>query len=385
MPHIIYNFSIYQCDVKVFGSQETGLFLPTSDIDMVVILEDEKIKEEDKRKQPKNTQKEEEEYEMDNWSVHDGTSPLVRLGDALATKWRDELSYLEVIEKTRIPIVKFTHKPSNLSIDICFDQTTGIQAADLVKKFMDAMPPLKPLTFVLKYFMVARGLNEPYSGGIGSFMLQMMIVSYLQHRQREEHSYGRETDKYTNLGSLLIEFLELHGTDFNYVTTGISVRNDGFYFPKGSKDRKEHFWQPGRPNSLALENPFEITADVGRVSFRMPLIQRSFDVAFKVLMSHVAEPVVQTDSILASILPPTEEMTKRATLLKVANTEQLAKASGVPISKQSLNANSSSHHFSENNNRRKITKSNNNPYDYMSSSSEESCYKHKRKKTRRGY
>jgi non-canonical poly(A) RNA polymerase PAPD5/7 len=156
-------------------------------------------------------------------------------------------------------------------------------------------------------------------------MLQMMIVSFLQHRER--HAYNNQdraregTANTMNLGSMLLEFFELYGMDFNYLTTGISVRSDGFYFPKGAKGKKEFFHQPSRPFSLSIENPFDITADVGKASFRMQLIAKSFETAMRVLLSHTAEPFVPTESILASILPPTEEMFKRATMLKVLNIE----------------------------------------------------------------
>lgn len=320
-----------KCKVEVFGSQATGLFLPSSDIDLVVLMDDADKEQREQTMEQLNSEKDKADFEMKNWDVHEGTSPLTRLGDVLFTKWKDEISFLEVIEKTRIPIVKFTHKATNLSIDICFNQTTGVQAANLMKKFMEAMPPLKPLTFILKYFLVSRDLNEPYSGGIGSFMLQMMIVSFLQHRAREEYSAGRDSGKYTNLGSLLLEFLELYGVDFNYITTAISVRNDGYYFPKGGKGKKEYFWQVQRPNSLAMENPFDITSDVGRASFRMPLIQKSFEVSFRILLAHVSEPLQPTQSVLATILPTTQEMKSRATLLKVLNIENAVKLSGIPL------------------------------------------------------
>ena len=150
---------------------------------------------------------------------------------------------------------------------------------------MDALPPLRPLTFVLKYFMAARGLNQPYTGGVGSFLLQMMIVSFLQHRERDDKINRRLS--VPNLGALLLEFFEFFSTDFNFITTGISIRFDGFFFPKGSSDRKTDFWQPQKPFSLAMENPFEISSDVGVSSFRISVVQRSFEVAFKILLSCV--------------------------------------------------------------------------------------------------
>lgn len=290
------------CQVDVFGSQATGLCLPTSDIDIAIQLSETDTKTMEEGGGADSS--------LENWDAPTD-NPLHRLAAALRGEWLKELSYLEVIENTRVPLVKFTHEPTNICVDVCFNQTTGVQAAQLMLRFMEALPPLRPLTFVLKYFMAARGLNQPYTGGVGSFLLQMMIVSFLQQRERDALNNRRPSLQ--NLGSLLIEFFELYSTDFNFVTTGISVRFDGFYFPKGATERKKDFWQENRPFSLAMENPFEVTADVGISSFRMSVVQKSFDVGFKILLSHVTEPVDPTISILASILPPTDEMRKRST------------------------------------------------------------------------
>ncbi|KAL3763556.1 hypothetical protein ACHAW5_008099 [Stephanodiscus triporus] len=235
---------------------------------------------------------------------------------------REYLSYLEVIEQTRVPLVKFTIAPHGIDVDVCFDQPHGPESADLMHRFMESMPPLRPLTFVLKYFLASRDINKPFTGGIGSYLLQLMIVSYLQHRAREDVSRRHGADgRHYNLGSLLLDFLELYGVDFNYVTTGISVRHDGYYFPKGLKERRESFWQPSRPFGIAMENPLDPTADVGAGAFRMQMIQRIFGHAFRTLLAYVSEPAEPTDSILARIIPPTEEMERR----------MIAKRRGVPI------------------------------------------------------
>eukprot|EP00934_Nitzschia_sp_Nitz4_P001893 Nitzschia sp. Nitz4//scaffold128_size63911//6687//7961//NITZ4_006212-RA/size63911-processed-gene-0.126-mRNA-1//-1//CDS//3329534811//1893//frame0 len=297
-------------EVEVFGSQATGLFLPSSDIDIAIHLSEQdsaglENKEEDEEAPTKASLKE----DMENWDSPSG-SPLRRLEQALREQWIDDLSYLELIENTRVPLVKFTHKPTDISVDVCFNQTTGGHAAELMKRYLEALPPLRPLTFVLKYFMASRGLNQPYTGGVGSFMLQLMIISFLQHREREAR-YNRRPNP-SCLGSMLIEFFEFYSLDFNYITTGVSVRFDGFYFPKGAKDRKGVFYQPTRPFSFALENPLDVALDVGSPSFRISIIQRSFEVAFKAILTHVTEPFEPTLSILASVLPVSEEMMGRA-------------------------------------------------------------------------
>ena len=317
------------CKVDVFGSQATGLCLPTSDIDIAIqIKEESKKKKKRKMKKKSNGEgtennnnnkqgevgsvdetddsdskmisKEQELEDMENWDKPSG-SPLHRLATALREQWLDDLSYLEVIENTRVPLVKFTHAPTKISIDVCFNQKTGPQAAALMHQYMEALPPLRPLTFVLKKFMASRGLNQPYTGGVGSFLLQLMIITFLQQRERD--SLNNRRASLHNLGALLVEFFEFYSTDFNFITTGISVRYDGFFFPKGSADRKKDYWQPQRPFSIAMENPLDPTYDVGTPSFRIGAVQRSFEVAFKTLLCYVSDPIVPAVSILATILP----------------------------------------------------------------------------------
>jgi non-canonical poly(A) RNA polymerase PAPD5/7 len=313
---ILETFPDEVTEVQVFGSQATGLFLPSSDIDLVVHTVKEDKSDTAKESNSKNTgnkkQAPEEDLEKD-WDKPTG-SVMERLAEALREQWWSELSYLEVIPNTRVPLIKFCHAPTGTQVDVCFDQTTGPPAAVLMKTYLSALPPLRPLTFVLKYFLSARGLNEPYSGGVGSFMLQLMIVGFLQHRERDAFNYRRAG--LNNLGAMLLEFLELYGMQFNYMTTGMSIRHDGFFFPKGAADRKEIFWQPSRPFSMALENPLDTTADVGKASFRIGMIQRAFAVAYKMVLAHTATPLEPTmnGSILETILPPTNEMRERAVM-----------------------------------------------------------------------
>lgn len=296
--------------VEVFGSQETGLFLPTSDIDIVVTTEDVDDVERSERGGEATETAVGDDASSDQMK---SVSPLQRFANAIQEDWLDELSYFEVIEKTRVPLVKFRHAPTNIQVDVCFNQPTGPPAAQLMKRYMEALPPLRPLTIVMKYFLAARGLNEPYSGGVGSFMLQLLIVAFLQHRERDAVNFKRPT--LYNLGTLLLEFFELYGCQFNYLTTGISLRNDGFFFPKGASDRRKVFWQQERPLMVALENPLDITHDVGTTSFRFNIVQRSFSAAYKILLCYTAAPVLEyVPSILAIVLPPTDYMSSRLIL-----------------------------------------------------------------------
>ena len=56
------------------------------------------------------------------------------LADALLACWGDSLTYLEVLEHTRVPLVKLTHGPTNLSVDVSFDMKTGPLAGGLMRR-----------------------------------------------------------------------------------------------------------------------------------------------------------------------------------------------------------------------------------------------------------
>ena len=155
--------------------------------------------------------------------------------------------------------------------DVSFDVESGLRTGKLVRSYIDAMPPLRPLVLVLKFFLSQRGLNETFTGGVGSFMMQMMVVSFLQMRHRTDCATNLASAP--NLGALLLEFFELYGKDFNYGATGISVRHHGSYFPKRSRG-----WDyPQRPQLLALENPDDASLDVGKNSFAMTRVKRAFE------------------------------------------------------------------------------------------------------------
>ena len=109
-------------------------------------------------------------------------------------------------------------KKTEINVDISFNRTNGIYCVKLVKFLQKKYPELRPLILILKAFLKSRQLNETYHGGVGSFLLTMLVTSYLQ---REYKKGG--TDK-IDLGRHLINFFELYGQIFNYEHVGISIR-----------------------------------------------------------------------------------------------------------------------------------------------------------------
>eukprot|EP01137_Pigoraptor_chileana_P013615 Opistho-2@67330 len=96
-----------------------------------------------------------------------------------------------------------------------------------------------------------------------------MIASFLQMQPRNRRALPTQQ---SNLGVSLIEFFELYGKDFNYIRTGISVRNGGSYFPKADRG----WYDPFKPSLLAIEDPHQQDNDISRNSFAIAFVRQAF-------------------------------------------------------------------------------------------------------------
>ena len=142
--------------VRVFGSFSTGLYLPESDIDLVCIgtgLEGA----------PKNVR---------GRALHALAAAIRRAG------W--PVHSLEVVDKAKVPIVKLVDGSSGVAVDVCIEERTGIASSGLAKKASGQFPAYRVLVLVLKRFLNDRGLHDTFTGGIGSYLLQLMVISSLQ-------------------------------------------------------------------------------------------------------------------------------------------------------------------------------------------------------------
>ncbi|CAN0901386.1 Terminal nucleotidyltransferase 4B [Linum grandiflorum] len=156
------------CNVEVFGSFRTGLYLPTSDIDVVIL------------------------------SSHVITPQTGLRAISRALSQRGIAKKILVIAKARVPIIKFVETRSGLSFDISFDVDNGPKAADFIKDAVVRWPSLRPLCLILKVFLQQRELNEVYTGGIGSYALLTMLMAALKNQSSERSSPEH------NLGVLLV-------------------------------------------------------------------------------------------------------------------------------------------------------------------------------------
>ncbi|XP_033626501.1 terminal nucleotidyltransferase 4A-like [Asterias rubens] len=255
--------------VDIYGSYRTMLYLPTSDIDLVVFGDL-------------------------------GDCPYFRIGNELEKSNIAEMGSIKVLDKASVPIVKLTDDLTKVKVDISFNMRTGTACAKLIEDFIKQFPRLPYLVFVLKQFLLQRDLNEVWTGGISSYSLILMAVSFLQMHVRPEP---------TNLGVQLIEFFELYGVNFNYFKTGISVMDGGRYFSK--EDAREKMAQGYRTSLLCIEDPLNPGTDICKSSYGFMEVRKAFGYAYSVLKQGLLTRLDQEnyiDSILGRIVRVTDEV-----------------------------------------------------------------------------
>ncbi|CAK9056128.1 Terminal nucleotidyltransferase 4A (DNA polymerase sigma) (LAK-1) (Non-canonical poly(A) RNA polymerase PAPD7) (PAP-associated domain-containing protein 7) (TRAMP-like complex polyadenylate polymerase) (Terminal guanylyltransferase) (Terminal uridylyltransferase 5) (TUTase 5) (Topoisomerase-related function protein 4-1) (TRF4-1) [Durusdinium trenchii] len=234
--------------VHIFGSTSTSLNLPSADIDVAIV-------------------------NVTNLRV---TTAMKQLAERMLE--RQEVSKVEIIQSAKVPVMKVQQRTTGLMADIVINKTDGLDTAKFVREQMAIFPAMPPLVLFLKLFLAQRNLHETYMGGLGSYLLVCVVLSFLQlhpsAQQQRLHSAS-------TLGKLLLDFFRYYGQEFRYATQGISVLNGGALF-----DRQQRgFTARTRTGqaTLCLESPSEPSLDIGSRVFKIGIIRAAFNHGYHVL------------------------------------------------------------------------------------------------------
>ncbi|KNC97146.1 uncharacterized protein SPPG_07537 [Spizellomyces punctatus DAOM BR117] len=278
-----------RAEVHVFGSFETKLYLPSSDVDVVIL----------------------ERSAYPPICLHQLETAVKRAGIA---------SKIEVIRNAKVPIIKIVDALTKFPADISFNVETGVHAADIVKKFIDdplSGEGLRPLLLIMKQFLLQRHLNEVFTGGLGSYALMTLITAFLKLHPKLQTGQIRAKD---NLGVLLLDMLELYGSQFNYEDVGIGVNLERAWYY-----RKEIYQNPRtcplqrgppRPTALCILDPQDPTNEIAGATRAWPAIRYEFMRASRLLQGMIgagyerlhAGRHVNVPTLLGSILTVRKEV-----------------------------------------------------------------------------
>lgn len=306
-------------NVLPFGSYGTKLYLPSGDIDLVVVSK--------------------------TMAYSNRTNVLYAVANAMRRAGVTDTK-VTVISKARVPIVKFVTTHGRFNVDISINQESGLLAGNIINSFMKDMVgcelALRSLIMITKAFLAQRSMNEVFTGGLGSYSIVCMAISFLQMHPKIRRG---EIDPAENLGVLLMEFFEFYGHNFNFVTVGLSLRDGGTYFRK--VDRWSDF---SSAQLLSIEDPADPTNDISKGSYQYPKVRQTFAGAYDILLSTVyylagvlsskregrytkihEEETSEDISILASIIAiPQETINRRTLVQELYDSRKLNIITGIP-------------------------------------------------------
>ncbi|KAI9924118.1 hypothetical protein MW887_007358 [Aspergillus wentii] len=238
----------YGVQLRSFGSFASGLYLPTADIDLVLLSSNfmrNGIKTFGERK----------------GQIYAFSAFLRNLDIAVPGS-------IETIAHARVPILKFVDRLTGLKVDLSFDNDSGLVANNTFQQWKSEFPSMPVVVSVIKQFLLLRGLNEVPTGGLGGFSITCLVTSLLQHLP---HGHTE-----SNLGSLLMDFFDFYGNHFDFEAVGIRLSPPGYF----NKVR----YNPENNNArLSIEDPNNPDNDISGGTREIELIFKSFSKAHQLL------------------------------------------------------------------------------------------------------
>ncbi|KAM0747504.1 hypothetical protein T439DRAFT_383140 [Meredithblackwellia eburnea MCA 4105] len=242
--------------VGLFGSVATGLFLPDSDIDLVI-----------------NSQS--------LWRSHIAP-PLLRstLSNALISSGFATSS--RTIDGARVPIVSFTTCPELGSFDgdISFNTLDGLKGAQIMDRELNRLGPLgrqrvQELIWILKLLLRGKNLMERKNGGLGGLSLFCMVMWHFQLSMK-----SRRTAQWSSPAQCLMDFFEYYLRHYNHRNWTIDIREGGRIVLKTQLG----FVNSTKPKALSIQHPVERGRDVASGCRRSHAVMAAFESSYYLLL-----------------------------------------------------------------------------------------------------
>ena len=245
----------------VYGSQASGLSLPESDIDLLLI------------------------YYDSNDSLEKFISDLYNIL-LNSKKFNNVIS----LPKASSPVIKIEYKINSYSqyddislihMDISFHNiypnrntiyfTPSLLIVKYIQKSVEYLPQSKNIIIVLKKYLKNLGLNNYYTGGLNSFSIFLMVFAFYKY---EIKILGNDLVNNYYIGQFLVQFLDFYSKfDFNkYI---IDINKDIPFIIKSTFNENKNMKQNDNSNAVILD-PFTLN-NIACNSFRICEIQQKFD------------------------------------------------------------------------------------------------------------
>lgn len=263
-------------EVRCFGSFASGLYLPTADMDLVV---------------------------MSRSFLSSGIRQIGQSQNQLRGI-KDHLDRIGIakphtatwIGKSKVPIVKFTDKRTGIKVDISFENNSGFPALETFAAWKQKYPAMPILVALVKQFLVMRGINEVFCGGIGGFTTICLVTHILQTMPEIQSG---SMDPSQHYGDIFMKFLDFYGNKIDIRSTGILMHPPYHY----DKDKHPKFMQ--NKERLTIIDPNNPDNDISGGSHKIDTVFGRFRGAYSDLqryMSSLSSGQISTASILECII-----------------------------------------------------------------------------------
>ncbi|KAL6307738.1 hypothetical protein BKA93DRAFT_54235 [Sparassis latifolia] len=276
--------------LAIFGSVAQDLYLPDGDVDLVMNVAQD-LDPAAKKKM------------------------LFQLAHAL------RMSHLspkvQVIPHARVPVLSFetTRELGSFKIDISIN-SGGVEAIPKIASYLNEMPALRYLVTLCKGFLSFKNLNSASEGGLSSYSIICMVISFLQLNPKERSVAAIENPlENESLGTLFLDLLDYYGNTFPYASSYISVTQKAL-LPKRIKG-----WNKEK-DSLSIECLVNPENDIGRPTSKIAKVRGAFNGAHRSLQDYPFG--VEYGNVLGTILRASgETLAHREHVRKIVDTGSL--------------------------------------------------------------
>ena len=192
-------------EVVVTGSTATGLALPTSDVDLMLMLSVRKVQSEAEVKQERLASLRQLLPHVRRMMAAPGSATLI---------------------PAKVPIVNFIDRQTGLSVDVSANCPGSAHNTAVTLQMIGQYPVLRPLLLVLKTLLQQHNLHKTAAGGLGSYLLFVMA----QHTAREHSLEGAHP---RDAATVLLKFFDAyaHLETLHDVTDPFARGPDGCWMP----------------------------------------------------------------------------------------------------------------------------------------------------------
>ncbi|KAL9057546.1 MAG: hypothetical protein Q9162_002279 [Coniocarpon cinnabarinum] len=245
------------CMVRSFGSFAAGLYLPTADMDVVIITQD---------------------FVKNNRQVFGDGRGQVRFGSVNKKLVKSDLHSGRVtpLLHARVPLIKYVDQATHLRVDLSFENFSGLVTNDRYNLWLQRYEGLAPLVVMIKLYLNMRDFDDPSQGGIGGFTVTCLVVFLLHHWAELTTADFKPGG---NLGFALYKFFDFYGNRQTF-----DVHKDEINMRSMEKKEKQQ-----RSPALVIRDPDDPSNNIARASKNAPYILSAFNDAFKRLNNRMDE------------------------------------------------------------------------------------------------